>query len=77
MGEESWSLVRIDLYKKLCEWRDEYAIISESERLKVLKKSLLIVNTKMVSCYCTHIIVVMICYMLTVCFCLIYSGKHR
>jgi len=72
IGEESWSLVRMDLYKELCEWRDVYAIIvGGSERLKVLKKSLLVADIEMVSYYCTYIIVVMICYMLTYCFCLI------
>ena len=47
MGEESWSLVRMDLYRELCEWRDEYAVIvGGSERLEQLKKSLLDYHTR-------------------------------
>jgi len=67
----------MDLYKELCQWRDEYVVIvGGSEQLEVLKKSLLVYGTDMVSGYCTHIILLMICYMLTFCF-VYYLGKYR
>jgi len=43
MGEESWPLIRHDLYKELSQWRDEYAtLVGSHDRLEELKKSLLV-----------------------------------
>jgi len=52
MREESWPLIRMDLYKELCEWRDQYtSIFGSLERLE-LKNSLLVQGTPCVSaCY--------------------------
>jgi len=53
MGEESWPLIRMDLYKEICEWRDQYtSIFGSLERLDELKNSLLVEGTISVSaCY--------------------------
>ncbi|XP_027940169.1 uncharacterized protein LOC114194244 [Vigna unguiculata] len=43
MGEESWPLIRHDLYKELSQWRDEYAtLVGGYDRLEELRKSLLV-----------------------------------
>jgi len=43
MGEESWPLIRHDLYKELSQWRDEYAtLVAGYDRLEELRKSLLV-----------------------------------
>jgi len=43
MGEESWPLIRHDLYKELSQWRDEYAtFVGNYNRLEELRKSLLV-----------------------------------
>ena len=52
MGEESWSLVRMDLYKELCAWFDEYAVILGGlDRVEELKKSLLVEGSSTVSTF--------------------------
>jgi len=52
MGEESWPLIRMDLYKEICQWRDQYTNISGShERFDELKNSLLVKGTLFVSVY--------------------------
>jgi len=43
IGEESWPLIRHDLYKELSQWQDEYATLVEGyDRLEELRKSLLV-----------------------------------
>jgi len=43
MGEESWPLIRQDLYKERSQWRDEYAtLVGGYDRLEELRKSLLV-----------------------------------
>jgi len=43
MGEESWPLIRHDLYKELSQWRDEYAtLFGGYDCLEELRKSLLV-----------------------------------
>jgi len=46
MGEESWPLIRMDLYKEICQWRDQYTnIFGSHERFDKLKNSLLVEGT--------------------------------
>ncbi|XP_027941045.1 uncharacterized protein LOC114194832 [Vigna unguiculata] len=43
IGEESWPLIKHDLYKELSQWRDEYAtLVGGYDRLEELRKSLLV-----------------------------------
>jgi len=43
MGEDSWPLIRMDLYKEIREWRDQYTnIFGSHERFDQLKNSLLV-----------------------------------
>ena len=52
MGEESWALVRADLYKEISEWRDQYTnIFGGHERYNELKKSLLVDDKSWVSVF--------------------------
>ena len=61
MGEQSWSLVRIDLLKELYAWHDEYAaILGGFDQVEELKNSLLLERSTIVStfiikyCYLSH-----------------------
>jgi len=50
MGEESWLLIRMDLFKEISQWRDQYiSIFGSIERLDELKNSLLVKGTTSVS----------------------------
>ena len=52
MGEESWPLIRMDLYKEICEWRDGYTnIFGSHECFDELKNSSLVEGTSSVSVY--------------------------
>jgi len=43
MSEESWPLIRHDLYKELSSWCEEYAtLVGSHDRLEELRKSLLL-----------------------------------
>jgi len=43
MGEESWAIVRMNLHKELCQWRQEYIdLFGGDERYEFLKNSLLV-----------------------------------
>ncbi|XP_068466719.1 uncharacterized protein [Phaseolus vulgaris] len=43
MGEESWAIVRMNLHKELCQWRQEYIdLFDGDERYEFLKNSLLV-----------------------------------
>jgi len=50
MREVSWPLIRMDPYKEICEWRDQYtSIFGSFERFDERKNSLLIEGTTFVS----------------------------
>jgi len=52
MGEDSWPLIRMNLYKEICEWRDQYTnIFGSHERFDELNNSLLVEGTSSVSVY--------------------------
>ncbi|XP_052730471.1 uncharacterized protein LOC108324622 [Vigna angularis] len=43
LGEDSWPIIRNDLYKELSQWRDEYAsLVGGYDRLEELRNSLLV-----------------------------------
>jgi len=53
MGEDSWPPIRMNLFKEISQWRDQYtSIFGSYERLDKLKNSLLVEGTTIVSsCY--------------------------
>ena len=52
MGEKSWPLIKMDLYKEICQWRDQYTnIFGSHEHFDELKNSLLVEGTSSVSVY--------------------------
>jgi len=58
MGEESWSLVRMNLFKELCVWHDEYAaILGGFDRVEELKNSLLRERSTIVSIFIIKLII--------------------
>lgn len=43
MGEESWPLIRMDLFKEISQWREEYAtLLGGHQRVEDIKRSLLV-----------------------------------
>ncbi|XP_068471105.1 uncharacterized protein [Phaseolus vulgaris] len=43
MGEESWPLIRMDLFKEISQWREEYAtLLGDHQRVEDIKRSLLV-----------------------------------
>ena len=46
MGEDSWPLIRHDLFKELSQYRDDYArLLGSYDRVEELRKSLLVDST--------------------------------
>ncbi|XP_052736706.1 uncharacterized protein LOC108336813 [Vigna angularis] len=47
LGEDSWPVIRNDLYKELSQWRDEYAsLVGGYDKLEELRNSLLITKSQ-------------------------------
>ena len=52
MGEESWPLIRMDLFKEISQWREEYAtLLGGHQRVEDIKRSLLVDELSVVSTY--------------------------
>jgi len=52
MGEESWPLIRMDLFKEISQWREKYAtLLGGHQRVEHMKGSLLVDELLVVSVY--------------------------
>jgi len=63
MGEESWPLIRNDLFKELSQWRDKYAtLVGSYDQLEQLRNSLLVDSQSGVHGVILHNYLMMIFY---------------